>query len=82
MIRLVSACIIVLVIVPSIAAAEDRSGQYVLTRTTRPAKVGKTDAASWKAKTRKQKAAKAGRRTMDCEGYAYMTQNVLGGSCR
>jgi hypothetical protein len=72
-----------LVVAPAATvAAEDRSGQYVLTRTTHPAKVGKTDAASWKAKAHKQKAAKAGRRIVDCEGYAYMTQNVLGGSCR
>lgn len=82
MIRLVSACITVLVIVPCLAGAEDRSGQYVLTRSAHAAKVSKTDAASWKRKTHKQRAAKAGRRTMDCEGYAYMTQNILGGSCR
>ncbi|NJO24368.1 MAG: hypothetical protein HC868_17415 [Sphingomonadales bacterium] len=62
--------------------AKKSSGQYVLTRPAHPARAHKIDALSWKMKVHKQKAAKAGRRLTDCEGYAYMTQNVFGGSCR
>ena len=81
MIRLMRAGVALLVIVPSLAGAEDRSRQNVQTRPAHPARVHKIDALSWKMKVQERKAAKAGRRVTDCEGYAYMTQNVIGGSC-